>query len=123
MIKFKIIAKQVNHTNKIIYVSEFTTFEFISEGPRGKILKLVQFTLINKGHDIYNLAFGDKNYLTREIDDKIVTDNGDSEKVLAIVVAAAYNFFDYFQMYLFMQQEVHQPEQDSIKWVSINKLK
>ncbi len=60
MIKFKIIAKQVNHTNKIIYVSEFTTFEFISEGPRGKILKLVQFTLINKGHDIYNLAFGDK---------------------------------------------------------------
>ncbi len=38
----------------------FTTFEFISEGPRGKILKIVQFTLINKGHDIYNLAFGDK---------------------------------------------------------------
>ncbi len=74
----------------------FTTFEFISEGLRGKILKLVQFTLIDKDHDIYNLAFGDKNYLTGEIDDKIVTDNGDSEKVLATVVAAVYNFCDYF---------------------------
>ncbi|MEO5997024.1 MAG: hypothetical protein ABIN89_09810 [Chitinophagaceae bacterium] len=34
--------------------------------------------------------------MTGEIDDKIVTDNGDSEKVLATVVAAVYAFCDRF---------------------------
>ena len=68
-----------------------TTFDFLSEGPKGKIEKVVQFTLIYQDN-LYNLAFGDRNYLTGLIDDKVVTDNGDSEKVLASVVAAIYSF-------------------------------
>ena len=71
----------------------FTTFDFLSEGPKGKIEKVVQFTLIYK-ENLYNLAFGDRDYLTGQIDDKVVTDNGDSEKVLASVVAAIYSFCD-----------------------------
>lgn len=55
-----------------------TTFEFLSEGPKGKIEKIIQFSLIYETN-LYNLAFGDKNPLTGEIYDKIVTDNGDSE--------------------------------------------
>lgn len=70
-----------------------TTFTFLSEGPKGKIEKVVQFTLIYQDN-LYNLAFGDRNYLTGQIDDKVVTDNGDSEKVLASVVAAIYAFCD-----------------------------
>ena len=70
---------------------QFTTFDFLSEGPKGKIEKIVQFTLISEDN-LYNLAFGDRNYLTGQIDDKVVTDNGDSEKVLASVVAAIYSF-------------------------------
>ena len=73
-----------------------TTFEFLSEGVKGKIEKIIQFSPVNQIDNIYNLAFGDKNILTGEIDDKIVTDNGDSEKVLATVVAAIYAFCDYF---------------------------
>jgi hypothetical protein len=42
--------------------------------------------------NLYNLAFGDKNPITNDIDDMTVTDNGDSEKVLATVVAAIYAF-------------------------------
>lgn len=72
---------------------QFTTFDFLSEGPKGKIEKVVQFTLIYQDN-LYNLAFGDRNYLTGQIDDKVVTDNGDSEKVLASVVAAIYAFCD-----------------------------
>ncbi len=68
-----------------------TTFEFLSEGPRGQIIKLVQFQQMNLPN-LYNLAFGDLNILTRQLDDKIVTDNGDSEKVLATVVACVYAF-------------------------------
>lgn len=46
--------------------------------------------------NLYNLAFGDKNYDTGQLDDKIITDNGDSEKVLATVVAALYAFVDRY---------------------------
>jgi len=74
---------------------KFITFEFVSEGPKGKIFKVVQFQQIEET-DVYNLAFGDFNPLTGELDDKIVTDNGDSEKVLATVVAAIYMFTEEY---------------------------
>lgn len=73
-----------------------TTYEFLSEGPKGKIQKIIQFSLVNQIDNVYNLALGDKYYFTVEIDDRIVTDNGDSEKVLAMVVAAVYAFCEYF---------------------------
>ncbi len=72
---------------------QLTFFTFLSEGQKGKIEKVVQFSLIYQ-NNLYNLAFGDRDYLTGQIDDKIVTDNGDSEKVLATVVAAIYSFCD-----------------------------
>ena len=68
-------------------------FEFISEGPKGSIPKLIKFSETTlKG--FYNLAFGDKDLLTGEIDDKVVSNNGDSEKVLATIVSAVYAFTD-----------------------------
>ncbi len=57
------------------------TFEFVSEGKNGIIHKIVKFQPTNlKG--LYNLAFGDKNLETDDIDDKVISNNGDSEKVL-----------------------------------------
>ena len=73
--------------------NNFTVFEFISEGPRGLIRKVIQFQETNEPN-LYNLAFGDKNGDTDEIDDIVVSNNGDSEKVLATVVSAIYAFFD-----------------------------
>lgn len=70
-----------------------TTFEFISEGPNGLIHKVVQFTPTNL-KDVYNLAFGDKDHMTGQIDDTIISNNGDSEKVLSTVVATVYAFTD-----------------------------
>jgi len=74
---------------------KFTTFEFTSEGPRGLIHKLVRFQQTNV-KDIYNLAFGDKDHVSDDIDDEIVSNNGDSEKVLATVVATLYAFTDKY---------------------------
>lgn len=74
---------------------DFTTFEFLSEGQKGKIIKLVQFQQIEETN-VYNLAFGDFDPLTRQLNDKIVTDNRDSQKVLATVVAAIYSFTEYY---------------------------
>jgi len=45
---------------------------------------------------LYNLAFGDKDHSTGEIDDKVISNNGDSEKVLATVVATVYAFTDKY---------------------------
>lgn len=68
-------------------------FEFISEGPKGKIPKLIKISETSlKG--FYNLAFGDKDIETGDIDDTAVSNNGDSEQVLATVVAAVYAFTD-----------------------------
>ena len=74
---------------------DLTTFEFVSEGPKGLIHKLVQFTPTNlKG--LYILAFGDKDHLTGEIDDFVISNNGDSEKVLTTVVATVFAFTDKY---------------------------
>lgn len=70
------------------------SYEFISEGPRGTIRKRIQFTQINV-EGVYNLAFGDKDPSTGEIDDLSVSNNGDSEKVLATVVSAVYAFLEH----------------------------
>ena len=72
-----------------------TTYEFISEGPKGRISKLIQFTPTNL-KEVYNLAFGDKNQLTGQIDDSVISNNNDSEKVLATVVATIYAFTDKY---------------------------
>ena len=69
------------------------TFEFVSEGPKGFIEKRIQFTLINR-EEVYNLAFGDKDLSSGEIDDLAISNNGDSEKILATVVSAVYAFCD-----------------------------
>ncbi len=73
--------------------SSFTVYEFISEGRKGVIRKLVQFQATNQPN-LYNLAFGDKDPITGQINDLAVSDNGDTEKVLATVVGALYAFFD-----------------------------
>lgn len=68
-------------------------FEFNSEGPKGLIRKIIQFEQTNEP-DVYNLAFGDLNSGSNELDDLAILNNGDGEKVLATVVAAFYVFFD-----------------------------
>ncbi len=58
-------------------------FQFVSEGPKGAVKKLIQFQNTDDPN-LYNLAFGDKLSET-EIDDLAITNNGDSEKVLGSV--------------------------------------
>ena len=67
--------------------------EFVSEGPKGQIPKLIKYSETNlKG--LFNLAFGDKDQNTGEINDNVISNNNDSEKVLATVVATLYAFTD-----------------------------
>ncbi len=70
-------------------------FEFMSQGIRGIIPKLIIYSETHL-HNFYNLGFGDKDEITGQIDDEVVTNNGDSEKVLATVASTLYTFTDKF---------------------------
>lgn len=66
-------------------------FYFISIGKKGKIEKVVIYEETDV-EGVFNLGFGDKNPITGGLDDLIVTNNGDTEKVLATVVTTLYTF-------------------------------
>ena len=68
-------------------------FEFTSDGPKGKIIKLVQYTETNL-KNYFNLGFVDRDEKTGEINDTVITNNGDSQKVLATVASTVYAFTD-----------------------------
>lgn len=72
---------------ELIAEESLKVYEFTSEVPKGQIPKLIKFSETAL-KDFYNLVFGDKNFDTGEIDDKVISNNGDSEQVLATVVAA-----------------------------------
>ncbi len=71
--------------------ASLTVFEFVSVGRKGEIPKIVQYSETNL-KDFYNLGFGDKDLQTGEVDDTVISDNGDSQKVLATVAATVYAF-------------------------------
>lgn len=76
---------------------DFLNFEFFSEGPKGRIKKIIQFRKVialDFPDPIYNLGFGDFNEEEGRIDDLVVSNNEDSEKVLATVAAAVALFAD-----------------------------
>jgi hypothetical protein len=70
-------------------------FEFTSEGPKGSIKKRVHYQKVGPPN-FYNLAFGDVNLITDAIDDTIVTDNKDTEKILATIASTIYAFIDRY---------------------------
>jgi hypothetical protein len=74
-------------------VSETIAYEFTSEGPKGEIIKRVNFRLMEEDPErIYNISFGDSDE-DGNIDDVIVSNNADRQKVLQTVAATALVFF------------------------------
>ena len=67
-------------------------FTFISEGKNGTIEKVILYEEVIEG--IFNLGFGDKDPITGAINDRSVTNNGDTEKILATVVSTVYTFIN-----------------------------
>ncbi|OOQ56445.1 DUF6934 family protein [Mucilaginibacter pedocola] len=71
-------------------------YEFYSIGPKGRIKKMVTFSLIpNLEFTAYNLAFGDLNMQTGQLDDKANSNNDDRDIVLATVANTVLEFSKY----------------------------
>ncbi|TFF33907.1 DUF6934 family protein [Mucilaginibacter psychrotolerans] len=73
---------------------DFTEYEFFSEGPNGRIRKMIAFTIVQEyPFLIYNLAFGDVD-AAGEINDAVTSNNEDRDKVLATVAHSINDFCD-----------------------------
>lgn len=71
-------------------------FEFTSEGPKGNIAQIIKFSeTALEGY--YNLAFGDQDFESGELDDLAISNNEDSERVLATVISAGFSFTDFYE--------------------------
>jgi hypothetical protein len=68
-------------------------YEFLSEGSKGTIRKVVYFQAIDKY--TFNLAFGDWDEKTERINDKIRSNNRDKDKILATVAQAVIDFMHH----------------------------
>lgn len=77
--------------------NSYLDFEFESEGPKGKIKKVVRFSPQNaNGITYFNLGFGDVNPETGNIDDLSKSNNGDREKILATIAHIVLVFTERF---------------------------
>jgi hypothetical protein len=83
--------------SKYNYRSEnlFLLYEFLSEGPKGLIKKMVEYSE-TATENVYNLGFGDFEEKRGGINDLSVTNNGDSLKVLATVASTVYAFTEKY---------------------------
>lgn len=71
-------------TNRFIY-------RFTSIGPRGKIKKIVIYSK-TEFENIYNLAFGNYIECDDDLDDLSVSNNHDTQKILATVASTVLDF-------------------------------
>jgi hypothetical protein len=75
--------------DNVITSSDKLEFQFDSDGPKGKIKKVVQFAQ-TQNENIYNLAFGNLNK-DGSVDDETTNDNKDRNKILATVAELFMN--------------------------------
>lgn len=86
--------------------SDHLTFEFSSEGPRGSIPKIIVYQHMYE--NFYNLAFGDKTTSGGILDDLIISNNGDTRKLLLTVASTLFDFFEHYEgTIVFAQGSTH----------------
>jgi hypothetical protein len=67
---------------------------FLSIGEKGTIPKVVVYEQV--AENLYNLAFGDYDTITKEISDTVVSNNGDMVKILATVIQTLRDFLTVY---------------------------
>lgn len=97
----------------------FLDFQLESEGPNGKIRKVVRCSPQNANSITYfNLGFGDLNEETGKVDDLATSNNKDRDKILATVAATVLEFTENFPDIMVYAKGSTPQEQGYIKWVS-----
>jgi len=77
----------------VVSDSNHVTYEFLSEGPKGTIKKVVFYQEVEK--NVFNLAFGDWDEQAQKINDDARSNNKDMDKVLATVASTVIDFIKH----------------------------
>jgi len=73
-------------------------YKFISTGPKGSIVKGIQFSLIEYSEfPVFNLALGDLDNETGKLNDSVRSDNKDRDKIFATIGAAVLDFCNRYK--------------------------
>jgi hypothetical protein len=80
------------HLERYEFEVKKNTYVFFSHGPKGVIKKAVIYHKAIETNPLYSLSFGDWNQEINWIDDRVITNNGDTKKILATVAATVVNF-------------------------------
>ncbi len=70
---------------------------FVSVGKR-KVIKCVRFTIVDLSAQLYNLSLVDWQSETNSFTDQVITNNGDTTKVLQTVAYSTHCFFERFPL-------------------------
>jgi len=88
-----------DHYEDLRFTEDHLYFLFISEGPKGRLKKLVIYSQLKIIPDAYNLALGTLRINDRGneyVDSTEISDNGDRNKILATIAVTAYNFIEEY---------------------------
>jgi hypothetical protein len=80
------------HLKRYEFEVKDNRYTFFSQGPKGEIKKAVFYSKVRETQPLYNLSFGDWNEKLDWIDDRVVTNNGDRQKILATVATTVLHF-------------------------------
>ncbi len=72
------------------------TYTFYSIGKKGKIFKIVHFLNVNDKNDYFQFGFADYDEQTGLIDDKVISNNGDTALILATLGTIIESFTTKF---------------------------
>jgi hypothetical protein len=78
----------------LVSTNNHQSYEFLSEGPNGYIKKFIYYEA--QGDNLYNLAFGDWSDFEQGMNDKVRSNNGDRDKILATVAATVIEFLKHY---------------------------
>jgi hypothetical protein len=88
-----------DHYSNVRFTRDYHLFLFDSDGPKGKLKKIIAYTKLENLPDTYNLGFGTLkvNHDGEEyVDDNEISNNGDRNKILATVAISAYAFINKY---------------------------
>jgi hypothetical protein len=73
---------------------EIHYYEFYSNGPNGKIKKVIQYQQVSSDEEIFNLGFGDVDIESGQVNDLSVSNNQDTKRVLITVAKTILEFME-----------------------------
>lgn len=76
----------------VVAGADHMSYEFYSEGPKGRIRKIISYKKFKWYDNVFNLYFGDWDENAQSLNDRVRSNNKDRDKILATVATTVLDF-------------------------------